>query len=85
LLTGAIAPKVGLQMKIMDRKSGEWKFDTGMFAAPNANNDQTKNPIMPVALKIPVDTLAPGSYRAELKAIDSVGRSVSRSTDFEIE
>ena len=44
------------------------------------------NPVIPVGLKLPLDTLAPGSYRAELKAVDSAGNaSPVRSADFEVE
>ena len=48
-------------------------------------NKQSKNPIVPVGLKIPIETLAPGSYKAELKAKDSVGREATRTAEFDVE
>jgi hypothetical protein len=35
---------------------------------------------------VPVDTLAAGSYRVELRALDSLGNSVKpRTADFDVE
>jgi hypothetical protein len=41
--------------------------------------------VIAVGLKLPVASLIAGSYRVELTALDSVGKSVVRSADFEIE
>jgi hypothetical protein len=44
------------------------------------------NPVIPVGFKLPVNTLTPGAYRAELKAMDTVGNlSLVRSADFEVQ
>jgi hypothetical protein len=43
------------------------------------------NPVMPVALKLPMAELAPGAYRAEFKAADTTGRSVTRAVMFEVD
>jgi VWFA-related protein len=84
LLTGKDAPKIGLQMRIVDRKSGEQKVDTGFISM--ATYVRAGNAVVPVGLKVPVDTLPPGAYRAELKAIDTAGNaSVVRATDFAVE
>jgi hypothetical protein len=44
------------------------------------------SPLVPMALKIPVDKLDPGSYRLELRAMDSAGNKTKmRSADFTVE
>jgi hypothetical protein len=42
--------------------------------------------VVPLGLKLPVGSLEPGSYRVELRALDTAGNiSKTRSTDFEVE
>lgn len=84
LLLQPNTPKVGLQMRLLDRKSGEQKLDTGFFNV--LSYSKTGNPVIPVVLKLPVETLAAGSYRAEFKAIDEAGHATMvRSADFVVE
>jgi VWFA-related protein len=83
LLVGANAPKVAVQLRLVDRKTGDQKVDSGVVEV--ANFIHAGNPVIPVGLRLPVASLAVGSYRAELTALDSTGKSVVRSTDFEIE
>jgi len=84
LLTGKDVPKIGLQLRIVDRKSGQEKLDTGFVSV--GNFVRSGNAVVPVGLKLPVDALAPGAYRAEVKAIDTAGnKSVMRAADFAIE
>jgi VWFA-related protein len=77
-------PVVGLQLRVLDRKTKEQKGDSGLIGV---NKEQRAgNPVIPVGLKLPVNTLAPGSYVAELQARDSAGNtSVVRAADFEVE
>jgi len=84
LLTSPNPPIVAVQLRVLDRKSGEQKQDSGLInIGASVRKD---NAMIPVALKLPVDTLTAGSYRAELKAVDSVGHaSPVRSADFEVE
>ncbi|MBV9156261.1 MAG: VWA domain-containing protein [Acidobacteriaceae bacterium] len=84
LLLAPKPPKVGLQLRIVDRKSGQQKLDTGFM---NCNSYiRAGNAVIPVALRLPIDTVGPGSYRAELKAVDSAGNtSVVRSADFDVQ
>ncbi|MBV9758967.1 MAG: VWA domain-containing protein [Acidobacteriaceae bacterium] len=78
------APKVGLQMRIVDRKTGDQKLDTGFISM--APHIRPGNAVVPCGLKVPVETLAPGVYRAEFKAIDTAGNaSVARTADFTVE
>jgi VWFA-related protein len=84
LLASASPPQVGMEMKVFDRKTGQAKFDTGMIGA--ASFIQKGNPVVPVGLKLPVNTLDSGSYRVQLEALDSVGNKSSlRTADFEVE
>jgi hypothetical protein len=41
--------------------------------------------VIPVALKLPVASLPPGSYRAELMVRDSAGGASGRSVQFRTE
>jgi VWFA-related protein len=83
LLAGPNPPTVGLQYRVVDRKTGEAKEDSGLMSvAPSVKPD---DPVIPVGLKLPVGTLTAGSYRAELKATDSAGRTTAlRSADFDV-
>ena len=83
LLVGANPPQVGVQLRLVDRKTGEQKVDSGVVEV--ASFIRAGNPVVAVGLKLPVSALAAGSYRAELTALDSVGKSVVRSADFEVE
>jgi hypothetical protein len=84
LLAGANPPQVGIELKVVERKTGQQKFDTGLSNAQPFM--KTGNPVISLGLKLPVNTLEPGSYRAELTAVDSAGRSAkARTADFEVE
>jgi VWFA-related protein len=84
LLAGANPPQVGIELKVVERKTGQQKFDTGLSNAQPFM--KTGSPVIPLGLKLPVNTLEPGSYRADLTAVDSAGRSAkARTADFEVE
>jgi hypothetical protein len=80
---GPPMPHVGLQMRVLDRKTNEQKIDSGMFEVTQFG--KAGNPVMAVALKLPVSELAPGSYRAEFKVTDNTGRAVTRPVMFDVE
>jgi hypothetical protein len=81
LLAGPNPPQVGIELTVVDRKTGEKKADVAARAATQAGSS-----VVPVGLKLPVATLAPGSYRVELRAVDSVGNTAKPGTaDFEVE
>jgi hypothetical protein len=84
LLTGPTPPKVGLEVIVIDRKSGTKKVDIGV---PNTDSSIEKgSSVIPLGLKLPIDSLTPGSYQLRLQAQDSAGNSSSvRSCDFEVE
>jgi VWFA-related protein len=81
LLTGPNPPQVGVELLVVDRKTGEKKVDVASRAATQAGSS-----VAPLGLKLPVATLAPGSYRVELRALDSLGNTAKpRTADFEVE
>jgi hypothetical protein len=83
LLAGPNPPKIGVELRIVDRKTGEQKVAGTMNTESYVLKD---NPVIPVGLKLPLASLEPGSYRAELKASDSAGsNSTIRSADFDVE
>ena len=44
------------------------------------------NPVVPLGVKLPLISLATGSYRVEIRGVDAAGHSTpSRSADFELE
>jgi hypothetical protein len=74
---------VAIQMRILDRKSGEQKVDTGLLRLDLPNTPG--NPVIPVAERLPVDGLTPGSYQLELTALDTANKSSKRVADFELQ
>jgi hypothetical protein len=75
--------KVGVDMRLVDKKTGQPKLDTGFVTV--APYIEAGNPMIPVGLRLPTDKLDPGSYRAEFQAKDTAGNvSPLRSTDFEV-
>lgn len=84
LLTGPNPPKLGLELKVVDRKSGTQKIDAGFTNTASAIS--AGNPVVPLGMKLPVGSLPAGSYRVEVTALDSAGNSTkSSSADFEVE
>jgi hypothetical protein len=75
-------PEIAFEMRILERKTGEEKFHI-RNKLPKGNS---RDPVIPLGLKLPVSTLTSGSYRVELRAIDSAGgASKTRTADFELE
>ena len=73
----------GMQIRVLDRKSGEQKFTTGMmrFDLP----EKSENPMFPLGERVPVDTLGPGQYIVEVQALSMAGTTVKRTADFDLE
>ncbi len=81
---GSTRPNVGLLLDFVDRKTGQDKMSAKYDNAGGTLRDG--NPMVPIGFRIPVDKLGPGSYRLQLKAIDSAGNSSqARTADFEVE
>ena len=83
LLAGRNPPTLGLEMRVLDRRTGEQKE-----AGPVGASDYIRpgNPVVPVLLKVPVASLPPGSYALEVKAVRSPGNdSAVRTVEFQVE
>jgi hypothetical protein len=75
-------PDVGYELIVVESKSGQEKLHLGNRIPQGKPGD----PVIPLGLKLPVASLAPGQYRVDLRAVDSAGNSSkTRSTDFEVE
>jgi VWFA-related protein len=84
LLVGPNPPKLGLELKVVDRKTGAQKIDAGFTNTASAIS--AGNPVVPLGMKLPVGSLPAGSYRVEVTALDSAGNSTKPSSaDFEVE
>jgi hypothetical protein len=82
LLKSANPPDVAYELIIVERKSGQEKVHIG----ERTSQGKTGDPVIALGLKLPVATLGPGSYRVNLRAVDSVGNSSkTRTADFEVE
>ena len=73
---------VAIDMRVLDRKTGEQKVDTGLLRIDLAQ--QGTNPVIPLGQKMPVENLAPGSYTLEFSAIDTANHEFKRTADFEL-
>jgi hypothetical protein len=81
-LTEDKPPQVALGIKIVDVKTGEQKVASGNLSI--ANYIRPGNPLIPVVLKLPVKDLPVGSYRLDIDALDSTGKTLTRSANFDI-
>jgi hypothetical protein len=86
VLPGPDAPTVAVQIRVVDRKTGQEKFDSGLIGV-NGYSTQG-SPVIPIGLTLApaLEKLPTGPYRAEVKAVDSLGNSSAvRLADFEVE
>lgn len=83
-LAGDKPPQIGFEYRIIELKSGAQKLDVGVMETKDLI--KPGNPTVPMAVKIPLDTLTPGTYRVDLRAEDSDHRSTNfRVAEFELE
>ncbi|HUO30957.1 MAG TPA: VWA domain-containing protein [Bryobacteraceae bacterium] len=76
-------PMVGVEIRVFDRKTNATKEDSGLMSL--SREMKRGNPVIPIGLKISVDKLVPGEYRAEVTARDTLGNTKVRVTDFYVE
>jgi hypothetical protein len=71
----------GLQIRILDGKTGDARGDSGILKqeVPKAGGT------VPIAIKVPVAGMAAGSYVLEVQASDPSGKTVKHTAAFEIE
>jgi hypothetical protein len=81
-LIGEKKPTVSVNIHILDSKTLDLKQDSGNMKV----NDFVKagSPVVPTGMRLPIEGLAPGQYRLELRAVDSTGSFATRTADFEI-
>jgi VWFA-related protein len=82
-LTDEKPPIVQVAYAIVDKKTGKQVFATG--AIDTSQFVDKGNPVMPLALKVPVNNLPPGAYRLEFVAGEKGQVLQKRSADFEAE
>ncbi len=84
LLAKPNPPKLSLQIRVLDRQTGEQKVDSGVFGVDNLV--RAGDQVVPVSLTVPIASLIPGGYRLEVKAMRSPGSdSAIRLADFDVE
>jgi hypothetical protein len=71
-----------VRMRLLDAKTGQVKIDSG---AMRTGDLKAGNPVIPVALKIPVAQLGPGEYTCELLSGDVLGGQGRRTANFTVE
>ncbi len=66
LLAGEKPPQLGIEFRVLDKKTGEQKLDVGM----TDTKDLIKpgNPLVPYAVKLPLDKLTPGTLPGRLES-----------------
>jgi hypothetical protein len=76
-------PVVGIQMRILDRKTGEQKYTSGLMRLDVP--DQKGNPVITLAERLPIENVGPGQYTLEVQAVDTSDKPVKRTADFDLE
>jgi len=74
---------VAVQIRVLDRKSGEQKLSTGMMRVDLP--EKNESPMVPLGERIPVDTLGSGQYTVEVQALSMSGGKATRTADFDLE
>jgi VWFA-related protein len=74
---------VAVQLRVLDRNTGAEKFDSGLGSV--VDMFKPGNPVIPIGLQVPAGTLVAGSYRVELSGQDSMGKSIKRSADLDLQ
>ena len=82
LLKNPSPPEVAYELFIVNLKTNQQRFHIGDRTPKGVPG----NPVISLGLKLPVAQLDPGSYRLDLRAVDSVGNSSrTRSAEFQVE
>ena len=81
--SGAEPLQLTMHLRLLDAQSDEQKWDSGDVDLSALA--KSGNPVIPVALRLPVATLPPGTYHAELTVKDSAEGEAARSIQFRVE
>lgn len=73
---------VGVRVRVLDRKTEEPKWDSGVTKIPLSSNGIKAG--IPAGASLRISSLARGSYELEITASDSAGKQVKRTADFEV-
>ena len=80
---GAEPLQLTMHLRLLDAQSDEQKWDSGDVDLSALA--KSGNLVIPVALRLPVATLPPGTYHAELTVKDSAEGEAARSIEFRVE
>ena len=83
LANGAATVQLSMRLRLLDAQSNEQAWSSGDVDLSTLA--KSANKVIPIALKLPVATLPPGTYRAELTVTDSAGGQAMRSMQFRTE
>ena len=75
-------PLIGIRVRVLDRKTGEQKSDTGVRAA--GSFERIGTPAVPIVSSLPTATLPPGAYKVEVSVMRQTGNPVVRTADFDV-
>ncbi len=81
--TGAEPVRLTMHLRLLDAQSNQQKWDSGDVDLSALAKSARR--VIPVALKLPVVTVPPGTYRAVLTVKDSAGGEASRTVKFRTE
>lgn len=73
---------VNVRLRVVDRKSGASKWDSGSIKLPLQGN--AGKVAIPAGASLQINTLAAGPYQLEITASDAAGKQVKRTADFEV-
>jgi VWFA-related protein len=85
-LLGPNPPKelpTAVQLRVLDAKTKEMKQDSGLMRTPTSASPGSA--LIPLALKVPVDKLAAGTYVVELNVQDIAGNKTKRTAEFDVQ
>jgi len=83
LANAAGTVQLTMRLRVLDAQSNQQQWNSGDVDLSALA--KSANKVIPIALKLPVATLPPGTYRAELTVKDSAGGQATRSLQFRTE
>jgi VWFA-related protein len=81
-LMGEKKPTVAVNVHVLDSKTLDLKQDSGNVKVTEFV--RAGSPVVPTGMRLPIEGLAPGLYRLEVRAVDSTGSFATRTAEFEI-
>ena len=75
-------PVVGVQIRILDRATGQPRFDTGVKIIGGFM--RAGNPVVPIVSPLPSASLPAGAWKLEGRVMRETGDPVVRTADFDV-